>query len=171
MLVYLTQASSCSIWKSTRAVTTMMNWRVWMSFVYSTRMFRQMPNSMLLGFVKMPDVLGIALIRELGPVLWAFCRSRSLWLNAGMQFLVNIGWAFLITWLPTYLRRWTLLGLLCYAIGWALEPHAPSTLAMPFFFVFVAIWLRSTGCSPSLESTRAGSRMARIVPTTNRRAA
>lgn len=43
--------------------------------------------------------------RELGPVLWAFCRSRSLWLNASMQFLVNIGWAFLITWLPTYLKE------------------------------------------------------------------
>lgn len=43
--------------------------------------------------------------RELGPVLWAFCQSRSLWLNAGMQFLINIGWAFLITWLPTYLKE------------------------------------------------------------------
>lgn len=43
--------------------------------------------------------------RELGPVLWAFCRSRSLWLNASMQFLINIGWAFLITWLPTYLKE------------------------------------------------------------------
>ncbi len=43
--------------------------------------------------------------RELGRVLWAFCRSGSLWLNAGMQFLINIGWAFLITWLPTYLKE------------------------------------------------------------------
>lgn len=43
--------------------------------------------------------------RELGRVLWAFCRSRSLWLNATMQFLINIGWAFLITWLPTYLKE------------------------------------------------------------------
>jgi hypothetical protein len=40
-------------------------------------------------------------------------------------------------WLPTYLRRWTLLGLLCYAIGWALEPHAPSPIALPFFFACV----------------------------------
>lgn len=43
--------------------------------------------------------------RELGRVLGAFCRSRSLWLNAGMQFLINFGWAFLITWLPTYLKE------------------------------------------------------------------
>ncbi|MBL9210873.1 MAG: MFS transporter [Opitutaceae bacterium] len=43
--------------------------------------------------------------REIGPVLWAFCKSRSLWLNASMQFLINIGWAFLITWLPTYLKE------------------------------------------------------------------
>lgn len=43
--------------------------------------------------------------RELGRVLAAFCRSRSLWLNAAMQFLANIGWAFLITWLPTYLKE------------------------------------------------------------------
>ena len=43
--------------------------------------------------------------RELGAMLLAFCRSRSLWLNATMQFLINFGWAFLITWLPTYLKE------------------------------------------------------------------
>jgi len=43
--------------------------------------------------------------REVGRVLLAFCRSRSLWLNATMQFLINIGWSFLITWLPTYLKE------------------------------------------------------------------
>lgn len=36
-------------------------------------------------------------------------------------------------WLPTYLRRWTLLGLLCYGIGSGLEPHAPPPLALVFF--------------------------------------
>jgi hypothetical protein len=36
-------------------------------------------------------------------------------------------------WLPTYLRRWGLLGLACLAIGWALEPYAPPTFASPFF--------------------------------------
>ena len=39
--------------------------------------------------------------RELGGALRAFCRSRSLWLNASAQMLVNIGWAYLVTWLPT----------------------------------------------------------------------
>ena len=42
---------------------------------------------------------------ELGGVLGSFCRSRSLWLCALMQFLINVGWAFLITWLPTYLKE------------------------------------------------------------------
>lgn len=41
---------------------------------------------------------------ELLAMLGAFCRSRSLCLNALGQFLVNIGWAFLVTWLPLYLK-------------------------------------------------------------------
>ena len=40
---------------------------------------------------------------EIGPMLRAFCLSRSLWLTSASQLFVNIGWAFLITWLPTYL--------------------------------------------------------------------
>ncbi len=36
-------------------------------------------------------------------------------------------------WLPTYLRRWTALGVLCYAIGWTIEPHAPAPIALVFF--------------------------------------
>ena len=43
--------------------------------------------------------------REFLGMLGAFCRSRSLWLNAAGQLLVNIGWAFLVTWLPTYLKE------------------------------------------------------------------
>lgn len=42
---------------------------------------------------------------ELLGMLGAFCRSRNLWLNAAGQMLVNIGWAFLVTWLPTYLKE------------------------------------------------------------------
>lgn len=41
--------------------------------------------------------------RDIQPMLLAFCRSRSLWLNSLVQLLTNVGWAFLITWLPTYL--------------------------------------------------------------------
>jgi len=41
---------------------------------------------------------------ELLSILKACIFSRSLWLNSVAQFCVNVGWAFLITWLPTYLR-------------------------------------------------------------------
>ena len=43
--------------------------------------------------------------RELLAMLGAFCRSRSLWLNAAGQMLVNVGWVFLVTWLPIYLKE------------------------------------------------------------------
>jgi hypothetical protein len=39
-------------------------------------------------------------------------------------------------WLPTYLRRWTVLGVLCYLIGWAIEVHAPGPLMLCFFLLF-----------------------------------
>lgn len=39
------------------------------------------------------------------PMLTACTASRSLWLNSLEQFCTNIGWAFLITWLPTYLKE------------------------------------------------------------------
>ena len=41
--------------------------------------------------------------REFRHALLCFCKSRSLWCNSAYQFLVNFGWAFLVTWLPTYL--------------------------------------------------------------------
>lgn len=44
-------------------------------------------------------------IRDILRLLWACCCSRSLWLNSIGQFCVNIGWAFLVTWLPTYLKE------------------------------------------------------------------
>ena len=42
---------------------------------------------------------------DLVAALGAFCRSRSLWLVAAGQFLVNVGWVFLVAWLPTYLKE------------------------------------------------------------------
>jgi sugar phosphate permease len=39
----------------------------------------------------------------IGRVLLACCTSRSLWLSSLAQFCINAGWAFLITWLPSYL--------------------------------------------------------------------
>lgn len=41
--------------------------------------------------------------RELKSALWSFTKSRSLWCNSASQVLLNIGWGFLVTWLPTYL--------------------------------------------------------------------
>jgi MFS family permease len=41
--------------------------------------------------------------RELKGALWSFAKSRSLWCNSAAQGLQNIGWGFLVTWLPTYL--------------------------------------------------------------------
>lgn len=42
-------------------------------------------------------------IKDVAPLIWACCKSPSLWLNSFAQFCINVGWAFLITWLPTYL--------------------------------------------------------------------
>jgi MFS family permease len=44
-------------------------------------------------------------VKDILTMLGACCTSRSLWLNSLSQFSINIGWAFLITWLPTYLYK------------------------------------------------------------------
>lgn len=44
-------------------------------------------------------------LNEIPGILLACCQNRSLWLGAFVQFAVNIGWAFLATWLPTYLSE------------------------------------------------------------------
>lgn len=44
-------------------------------------------------------------LADILPMLVGCCRSRSLWLNSAVQFGVNVGWAYLITWLPTYLKE------------------------------------------------------------------
>lgn len=40
-------------------------------------------------------------------------------------------------WLPTYLRRWTLLGVLCYGTGALVEAVALPPVALPFFCAVV----------------------------------
>jgi sugar phosphate permease len=35
----------------------------------------------------------------------AMLRSRNLWFMCGMQFWTNVGWAFLATWMPRYLKE------------------------------------------------------------------
>ncbi len=52
-----------------------------------------------------PPVEAPPSLRDLGSTLIAFCKSRNLWLLALVGFLINVGWAFLITWLPTYLKE------------------------------------------------------------------
>lgn len=54
-------------------------------------------------------------------------------------------------WLPTYLRRWTVLGLACYGFGLAIEsvvpvplsmlPYVVSTLTVPVNAVTLVAWL------------------------------
>ena len=40
---------------------------------------------------------------ELKRAIWSFSKSTSLWCSSANQALVNLGWGFLVTWLPTYL--------------------------------------------------------------------
>lgn len=57
------------------------------------------------------DLIGSAdddkppVLADVFQMLRACCTSGSLWLNSIAQFCVNIGWAFLVTWLPTYLKK------------------------------------------------------------------
>ena len=44
-------------------------------------------------------------LREIATTMARFFQSSSLWLNAIVQFCINMGWAFLVTWLPTYLKE------------------------------------------------------------------
>ncbi|WP_197454590.1 MFS transporter [Stieleria varia] len=44
-------------------------------------------------------------LRDILPMMGAILISRSLWLNALAQFCLVFGWAFLITWLPTFLKE------------------------------------------------------------------
>ena len=62
-------------------------------------------------------------------------------------------------WLPTYLLRWTVLGVLSFAVGWALEQHVCAPAALVFFCtcalsvpinaVTLAAWIGLTVTEPS----------------------
>jgi MFS family permease len=60
-------------------------------------------NASELAFIGSPPVERPLSGPELKRALWNFARSRSLWCNAANQMLSNVGWVFLVTWLPTYL--------------------------------------------------------------------
>ena len=60
-------------------------------------------NAAELALIGTPHVEPPLSGREFRHALVCFCKSTSLWCNSAYQFLVNFGWAFLVTWLPTYL--------------------------------------------------------------------
>ena len=62
-------------------------------------------NSAELALIGRPEIEKPLTGRELGNALRTFTKSTSLWCNASYQVLVNIGWGFLVTWLPTYLVK------------------------------------------------------------------
>jgi MFS family permease len=60
-------------------------------------------NAAELALIGRPEKEQRLSARELRSALWSFCKSISLWANSANQMLVNLGWGFLVTWLPTYL--------------------------------------------------------------------
>lgn len=38
------------------------------------------------------------------PPIWPLMKSGTMWLMCALQFGINVGWVFLVTWLPTYLK-------------------------------------------------------------------
>ncbi len=62
-------------------------------------------NAAELALIGRPKIEPPLTGRELGHALKNFSKSASLWCNSAYQVFVNIGWSFLITWLPTYLKN------------------------------------------------------------------
>ena len=42
---------------------------------------------------------------EVGGAIWSFTKSTSIWCLSISSLLQNVGWGFLVTWLPTYLVK------------------------------------------------------------------
>ncbi|HEY2910899.1 MAG TPA: MFS transporter, partial [Gemmataceae bacterium] len=47
------------------------------------------------------DAAGLTFLQRVG----LLARTRNMWMSGGLQFGVNIGWAFIVTLLPTYLKE------------------------------------------------------------------
>jgi len=60
-------------------------------------------NAAEIALIGTPDNERPLSARELKSALLSFTKSTSLWCNSAAQMLQNIGWGFLVTWLPTYL--------------------------------------------------------------------
>ncbi len=62
-------------------------------------------NASELALIGRPKIEPPLTGRELADALKNFTKSTSLWCNSAYQVCVNIGWGFLVTWLPTYLKK------------------------------------------------------------------
>ena len=62
-------------------------------------------NASELAIIGKPDDERHLSLNELGSAISTFAWSRSLWCSSANQLLQNIGWGFLVTWLPTYLVK------------------------------------------------------------------
>ena len=60
-------------------------------------------NAAELALIGRPKIEPPLSLLELKNALWSFSRSTSLWCISASQLLLNVGWGFLVTWLPTYL--------------------------------------------------------------------
>ena len=91
-------------------------------------------------------------VRDILPMLYGCVCSRSLWLNSLGQFSVNIGWAFIITWLPTYLEETK-----------GVEPLTGAAMVSGVLFVGMAGQLLG-GFLGDWSVRRIGLRWGRVLP-------
>ena len=90
--------------------------------------------------------------REFLGMLGAFCTNRNLWLNGLGQFSTNVGWAFLVTWLPKYLKR---------------EQHVPDEQGALMVTLVLACGMAGQligGLLADLSVQRLGLRWGRVLP-------
>ena len=111
-----TLAPFLTIW----LIVTLGNWRtsLWIDGVaglviaiFFWRVVRSSPeqhtqvNAAELALIGSSDQEPPLSARELGGALWMFSKNVSLWCISAAQLLQNVGWGFLVTWLPTYLVK------------------------------------------------------------------
>ena len=145
-----TLAPFLTIWM----IVTMGNWRtslwidgavgliialVFWKVVRSNPQEHPQVNAAELALIGRPEIEKPLSARELKSALWSFSKSTSLWCNSAAQMLQNIGWGFLVTWLPTYLVKERGVGeieggkmltyVLAFGMAGQIEPHASPMLA------------------------------------------
>ncbi len=109
-----TLAPFLTIWM----IVTMGNWRaslwidgaaglvialVFWTVVRSNPESHPLVNAAEVALIGRPHIEPPLSARELRSALLSFIKSTSLWCNSAAQMLQNLGWGFLVTWLPTYL--------------------------------------------------------------------